>query len=438
MRQGEVNVITLGCAKNLTDSEQLMKMFASAGYQVRHDPRRVTGEIVVVNTCGFIAAAQEESINMILSLVQAKNKGQIRKLFVMGCLSERFRGDLEKELPEVDAFYGKFDWKKILSELGHGHKAMLGDRLLTTPRHYAYVKISEGCNQHCSYCAIPLITGAMKSRSIQEIVHEVKELVSKGCREFQLIAQDLTSYGRDIKGHSLLPELLLRLSDLQGVQWIRLHYAYPTLFPLEILPIIRERDNLCKYLDIALQHGSDHILRLMRRGITQQATKALIQQIRDEVPGIVLRTTFMVGHPGETEQDFEELLHFAEEVRFERMGAFVYSHEKDTYSYQHYQDDIPMKVKLSRYERLMDLQLAIGESFSKSLVGKELEVVIDRHEKGYYVGRTQYDSPEVDPEVIVYEKEGSNRLQVGSFYPMKIVGTESFDLVAQPIISTKH
>ena len=315
---------------------------------------------------------------------------------------------------------------------------MLGDRLLTTPRHYAYVKISEGCNQHCSYCAIPLITGAMKSRSIQEIVHEVKELVSKGCREFQLIAQDLTSYGRDIKGHSLLPELLLRLSDLQGVQWIRLHYAYPTLFPLEILPIIRERDNLCKYLDIALQHGSDHILRLMRRGITQQATKALIQQIRDEVPGIVLRTTFMVGHPGETEQDFEELLHFAEEVRFERMGAFVYSHEKDTYSYQHYQDDIPMKVKLSRYERLMDLQLAIGESFSKSLVGKELEVVIDRHEKGYYVGRTQYDSPEVDPEVIVYEKEGSKRLQVGSFYPMEIMGTESFDLVAQPIISTKH
>lgn len=434
MRQGEVNIVTMGCAKNLIDSEQLMRMFATAGYKVRHDPRRITGEIVVVNTCGFIAAAQEESINTILSFVHAKNKGQIRKLIVMGCLSERFRGELQKEIPEVDAFYGKFDWKQILQDLGHGHTAMLGDRLLTTPKHYAYVKISEGCDQHCSYCAIPIITGAMKSRPLVDIVHEVDELSREGCREFQLIAQDLTSYGQDTAGHSLLPELLLRLSDLPNVHWLRLHYAYPTRFPYEILPIIRERDNICKYLDIALQHASDRVLRLMRRGITEKATRELIQRIREEVPGIVLRTTFMVGHPGETEEDFDALLRFTDEMRFQRMGAFIYSHERDTYSFRHYQDDIPKEVKLSRYEQLMDLQLAIGEEFSRSLVGSVQEVVIDRYEQGYYVGRTQYDSPEVDPEVLIYEDTLPKKLQVGHFYPMRIVDTEGFDLIAEPIV----
>lgn len=434
MRQGEVNIITLGCAKNLIDSERLMRMFASVGYQVRHDPKRITGEIVVVNTCGFIASAQEESINTILSLIQAKNRGQISKLYVMGCLSERFRGDLKKELPELDAIYGKFDWKKMLSDLGFGHKAMLGERILTTPKHYAYVKIAEGCDQHCSYCAIPIITGKMHSRTINEIVHEVQELSNTGTTEFQLIAQDLTSYGRDISSrNSMLAELLCRLSDLPKVHWLRLHYAYPTQFPYEILPVMRERDNICKYLDIALQHSSDNVLRWMRRGITQKETKLLLRRIREEVPNIAIRTTFMVGHPGESEADFEDLLHFTEEMKFERMGAFIYSHERDTYCYRHYQDDIPQEVKLNRYEQLMNLQLTIGETYSNSLVGSIQEIIIDRHEDGYYIGRTQYDSPEVDPEVLIYEDSLNKKIRIGSYHRMKIVSTEGFDLIAKPL-----
>lgn len=433
MRQGEVNVITLGCSKNLVDSEQLMRLFARAGYTVRHDPKRITGEIVVVNTCGFIAAAQEESVNTILSLIEAKKKGQIAKLYVMGCLGERFRADLEKELPEVDAIYGKFDWRKILTALGHAHLTMLGDRLISTPQHYAYLKISEGCDQKCSYCAIPIITGKMHSRPVEEIVAEVSALAARGVSEFQVIAQDLTSYGRDLGGKVQLRDLLLRLSDLPGVHWIRLHYAYPTQFPFEILPVIRERDNICKYLDIALQHASDKILKLMHRGIDCTQTEELIAQIRNEVPGIALRTTFIVGHPGETEEEFRTLLDFTERMRFERMGAFIYSHEQDTFSFKHYQDDVPEQIKLDRLAELMELQADIGATFSHSLVGSTQEVLIDHHESDYYIGRTQYDSPAVDPEVIIPEALCRGRLRKGQYYNTEIVDTEGFDLIAKPL-----
>lgn len=433
MRKGEVNVITLGCAKNLVDSERLLKMFLSAGYRVRHDPERITGEIVVVNTCAFIASAQEESINTILGLIQAKNQGKIARLYVMGCLGERFRSDLKAELPEIDAVYGKFDWKKLLDDLGLAHNVMLGERVITTPRHYAYVKVSEGCDRHCSYCAIPLITGPMKSREIADVVKEVEHLTIQGVTEFLLIAQDLTAYGRDFGGKTLLGDLLLRLSDLPRVRRLRLHYAYPTSFPLEILPIIRERGNICKYLDLALQHSSNRMLQLMRRGITSEETSDLLLRIRQEVPHIVLRTTFMVGHPGETEEDFENLLQFVEMTRFERMGAFIYSHEQGTYSYKHYRDDVPEGVKHARYEKLMTLQQSFGEAFSRSLIGSLQEVVVDRCEDDYYVGRTPYDSPEVDPEVLIPMRGLEKKLRIGSYYKMEIIGNEGFDLVARPV-----
>lgn len=434
MRKNEVNVITLGCSKNLVDSERLMRLFSAAGYTVRHDPKRITGEIVVINTCGFIGAAQEESINTILSFIRAKEEGRIGKLFVMGCLSERFRGDLKEELPEVDGIYGKFDWKQLVQDLGRSFTPITEEsRIITTPRHYAYLKISEGCDRTCSYCAIPLITGKHKSRSISSLEEEVMQLVSDGCSEFQLIAQDLTYYGRDFDGKGHLAELLDRLSSIEGVHRLRLHYAYPAHFPYEILPLIRERDNICNYLDIALQHGTDHMLRMMRRGITQQETEALLERIRTEVPGIVLRTTLMVGHPGETEEDFKALINFVERMKFERMGAFAYSHEKDTYAERHYQDEIAEETKLSRLEQLMAVQESIADQFSQSLVGSVQEVVIDRREEEYLIGRTQYDSPEVDPEVLIPLSEAHRGLHVGGYYSMKIVGTEGFDLIAHPI-----
>lgn len=433
MHRGEVNIITLGCSKNLVDSEQLIRLFASSGYRVRHDPKRITGEIVVVNTCGFIAAAQEESINTILGFVEAKKSGRIAKLIVMGCLSERFRDELESEIPEVDAFYGKFDWHKMLSDLGVATRAILGERTLTTPHHYAYMKISEGCNRHCSYCAIPIITGNMKSRPISELVQEGKTLASKGVTEIQLIAQDLTSYGSDIGKKGALRDLLLSLSDIKGIRRIRLHYAYPTGFPREIIPVIRERENICHYLDIALQHASNKMLRLMRRGITKEETIDLIQYIRSEVPDIVLRTTMMVGHPGEEEKDFDELLDFVESIRFERLGAFAYSHEKDTYAYKYYEDNVPQEIKAARLEQLMNCQEPIGASFSNSLIGKQMEVLIDRTESDYYIGRTVYDSPEVDPEVLI-PKEQTKGLLTGHYYMCEITATEGFDLVAHPII----
>ena len=411
MRKNKVDIITLGCSKNLVDSEQLMRQFVANGYTVEHDPHKINGEIVVVNTCGFIGDAQEESINMILELGEQKQKGRIGKLFVMGCLSERFLKDLEKELPE---------------DLGKSyHQELATDRVLTTPRHYAYVKIGEGCNRTCSYCSIPIITGAYQSRPMDEIVDEVRGLVAQGVKEFQMIAQDLTFYGLDRYKRMALPELVERVSDIPGVEWIRLHYGYPSHFPYDLLPVMRERDNVCKYMDIALQHISDPMLRMMRRNITKAETYELLERMRREVPGIHLRTTLMVGHPGETEQDFEELIRFVKDIRFERMGAFAYSHEEGTYAYQHYKDEIPQEVKQDRLDYLMRVQEGISADVNASKVGQTFRVIVDREEEDFYVGRTQYDSPEVDPEILISK---DTPLSPGSFYQVKVIDAQAFDL----------
>ena len=426
MRKNKVDIITLGCSKNLVDSEQLMRQFVANGYTVEHDPHKINGEIVVVNTCGFIGDAQEESINMILELGEQKQKGRIGKLFVMGCLSERFLKDLEKELPEVDRFYGKFNWKELISDLGKSyHQELATDRVLTTPRHYAYVKIGEGCNRTCSYCSIPIITGAYQSRPMDEIVDEVRGLVAQGVKEFQMIAQDLTFYGLDRYKRMALPELVERVSDIPGMEWIRLHYGYPSHFPYDLLPVMRERDNVCKYMDIALQHISDPMLRMMRRNITKAETYELLERMRREVPGILLRTTLMVGHPGETEQDFEELIRFVKDIRFERMGAFAYSHEEGTYAYQHYKDEIPQEVKQDRLDYLMRVQEGISADVNASKVGQTFRVIVDREEEDFYVGRTQYDSPEVDPEILISK---DTPLSPGSFYQVKVIDAQAFDL----------
>ncbi len=426
MRKNKVDIITLGCSKNLVDSEQLMRQFVANGYTVEHDPHKINGEIVVVNTCGFIGDAQEESINMILELGEQKQKGRIGKFFVMGCLSERFLKDLEKELPEVDRFYGKFNWKELISDLGKSyHQELATDRVLTTPRHYAYVKIGEGCNRTCSYCSIPIITGAYQSRPMDEIVDEVRGLVAQGVKEFQMIAQDLTFYGLDRYKRMALPELVERVSDIPGMEWIRLHYGYPSHFPYDLLPVMRERDNVCKYMDIALQHISDPMLRMMRRNITKAETYELLERMRREVPGIHLRTTLMVGHPGETEHDFEELIRFVKDIRFERMGAFAYSHEEGTYAYQHYKDEIPQEVKQDRLDYLMRVQEGISADVNASKVGQTFRVIVDREEEDFYVGRTQYDSPEVDPEILISK---DTPLSPGSFYQVKVIDAQAFDL----------
>ena len=426
MRKNKVDIITLGCSKNLVDSEQLMRQFVANGYTVEHDPHKINGEIVVVNTCGFIGDAQEESINMILELGEQKQKGRIGKLFVMGCLSERFLKDLEKELPEVDRFYGKFNWKELISDLGKSyHQELATERVLTTPRHYAYVKIGEGCNRTCSYCSIPIITGAYQSRPMEEVVDEVRGLVAQGVKEFQMIAQDLTFYGLDRYKRMALPELVERVSDIPGVEWIRLHYGYPSHFPYDLLPVMRERANVCKYMDIALQHISDPMLKMMRRNITKAETYELLERMRREVPGIHLRTTLMVGHPGETEQDFEELIRFVKDIRFERMGAFAYSHEEGTYAYQHYKDEIPQEVKQDRLDYLMRVQEGISADVNASKVGQTFRVIVDREEEDFYVGRTQYDSPEVDPEILISK---DTPLSPGSFYQVKVIDAQAFDL----------
>lgn len=426
MRKNKVDIITLGCSKNLVDSEQLMRQFKANGYQVEHDPHKINGEIVVVNTCGFIGDAQEESIEMILELGEAKKQGRIGKLFVMGCLSERFMNDLVQELPEVDHFYGKFNWKELISDLGKAyHEELAHDRVLTTPKHYAYLKIGEGCNRTCSYCSIPLITGAYQSRPIEDLVEEVKLLVGRGVKEFQLIAQDLTYYGLDLYKRMALPELVERISDVKGVEWIRLHYGYPAHFPLDLLRVMRERENVCKYMDIALQHISDNMLKLMRRNITKAQTYELMQRMREEVPGIHLRTTLMVGHPGETEADFEELLEFVRKMRFERMGAFAYSHESGTYAYQHYEDNIPEEIKQERLDILMRAQERISLAANNSKIDKTFKVMLDREEEDFYIGRTEYDSPEVDPEVLISKEQV---LKPGNFYQVLIEDAQPFEL----------
>jgi len=432
MRRNHIDIITMGCSKNLVDSELLMKQLEANGYHCTHDAKRPQGEIVVVNTCGFIADAKQESIDMILSLAQAKEQGRIGRLLVMGCLSQRYKQELEAEIPEVDKYYGKFDFKQLLADLGKAEvPGCIGHRTLTTPHHYAYLKISEGCDRHCAYCAIPVITGHHVSRPVEDILSEVRRLVGEGVKEFQVIAQELTYYGVDIDGRQHLAELISRMADIKGVRWIRLHYAYPAHFPYELLSVMREKSNVCRYLDIALQHISDHMLERMHRHVTKAETYELISRLRREVPGIHIRTTLMVGFPGETEEDFEELMEFTRWARFERMGAFAYSEEEDTYSGMHYQDDVPDDVKQRRLDRLMRLQQQISAEVEAEKVGQRMTVVIDRKEGSYYVARTEFCSPEVDPEVLIPAAE--RRLRVGSFYEVEITDSEEFDLYATVI-----
>lgn len=428
MKRNKIDIISLGCSKNLVDSEHLIRQLQAAGYTVEHNSSHIDGEIVVVNTCGFIADAQQESINTILALGEAKRQGRIRKLLVMGCLSERFMADLTQELPEVDHFYGKFNWKQVLNDLGKSYRHDLAsDRTLTTPPHYAYLKISEGCNRFCAFCAIPLITGRHKSVPMQQLLDETRNLVDRGVKEFNVIAQDLSSYGTDLTGKMMLPELIDKMAAIPGVEWIRLHYAYPTQFPWDILTVMAQHPNVCNYLDIALQHISDKVLTAMRRHIGRDDTLRLIERMRREVPGIHLRTTLMVGFPGEGDREFDELMDFARQARFERMGAFAYSEEAGTWAAQHLSDDIPQDVKNARLEALMALQEDISMETQQSKVGTTQRVIIDREEDEFYVGRTQYDSPEVDPEVLITK---TTSLLPGNFYNVNITSALPFELMA--------
>ena len=432
MRKNTVDIITLGCSKNLVDSEKLMRQLEKNGYKVTHDSSCPQGEIVVINTCGFIGDAKEESINTILEFCQAKEEGRLKQLYVMGCLSERYLNDLQVEIPQVDKFYGKFNWSELLSDLGKiYYKEDAIERHLTTPKHYAYLKISEGCNRKCAYCAIPIITGPHISRPVEEILSEVKALVAKGVKEFQVISQELTYYGVDLYKKQMLPDLIEQMSEIPGVKWIRLHYAYPAHFPQELFRVMREHDNVCKYMDIALQHISDNMLQRMHRHVTKEETYTLIEQFRKEVPGIHLRTTLMVGYPGETEIDFEELKEFVRKVRFDRMGAFAYSEEEGTYSAKHYKDNIPQEVKQQRLDELMAIQQEISNELSHAKIGKEFQVIIDRKEGDYYIGRTEFDSPEVDPEVLI--KQEGKILRIGSFHRVKVYDADDFDLYATVI-----
>ena len=444
MIKNQIDVITLGCSKNLVDSEKLMKLLEESGYTLSHNPAKVNGEIVVINTCGFIGDAKEESINMILEVCELKAKRRVRKVFVMGCLSERYMAELGDEIPQVDKYYGKFDWVNLIKDLGdlgqriensfpcrEGWGGSLLDRVQTTPKHYAYVKISEGCDRTCAYCAIPIITGRHVSRPMEEIVEEVRLLVSKGVTEIQLIAQDLTYYGVDLYRKQSIAELVERISDVEGLKWVRLHYGYPTHFPMDLLRVMRERDNVCKYLDIALQHVNTNVLKRMRRNITKEETIALLRNIRQEVPGIYLRTTLMVGFPGETDEEFEELVQFVKDMRFERMGAFAYSEEEGTYAAEQYEDDIEDDVKQTRLDRLMRIQQRIAEEVSAASIGKTMQVVIDREEGNYYIGRTQYDSPEVDPEVLLLKTE--SEVEMGQYYKVEITSADEFDLYGKVI-----
>ncbi len=427
MKKNRIDVITLGCSKNLVDSERLLKRFEDCGYEVAHDSDHVCGEVVVINTCGFIGDAKEESINTILEYVEAKRERRIKHLFVMGCLSERYFADLKMEIPEVDKFYGKFNWNELIEDLKLTYPPTKPfDRHLTTPRHYAYLKISEGCNRFCAFCAIPLITGRHTSVPMEQLEEEVRMLVSRGVKELNVIAQDLSSYGTDLYGRMALPELVERLAAIEGVEWIRLHYAYPTQFPYDILPVMARHSNVCSYLDIALQHISDKVLANMRRHITKEQTLELLARLRREVPGIHIRTTLMVGFPGEGEAEFEELKDFVRTARFDRMGAFAYCEEDDTYAAKHYDDDTPQEVKDARLTEIMEIQEQIALELNEAKVGTNVKVIIDREDSDYYVGRTEHDSPEVDPEVLV---EKTRKLNVGDFYNVRITGAMPFELI---------
>lgn len=430
MKKKHIDIITLGCSKNLVDSETLMTLFEHNGYECTHDSESPRGEIVVVNTCGFIEDAKQESIDTILELAQAKDEGRIGSLYVMGCLSQRYRGELEAEIPQVDRWYGKFDYRQLVADLNAGNAVTCsGVRHITTPRHYAYIKISEGCDRHCAYCAIPIMTGRHVSRPMDEILDEVRMLAASGTREFQVIAQELTYYGVDIDGRQGIAELIDRMAQIEGVEWIRLHYAYPAHFPWNLLEVMNRRKNVCKYLDIALQHISDNMLTRMRRNVTKQDTMEMIERMRREVPGIHIRTTLMVGFPGETDDDFNELVDFVKWARFERMGAFAYSEEEGTYSADSYEDDVPAEVKQKRLDRLMRIQQRISGEIEAEKVGKVMRVVVDRTEGDYYIARTEFCSPEVDPEVLIKAEKG-RELQIGQFYDVRITDSEDFDLYA--------
>ncbi len=447
MRKGEIDIITLGCSKNLVDAERLMRQLELAGYRCVHDSSMPKGEIAIINTCGFIGDAKEESIEMILQFAQRKTQGKLRKLYVMGCLSQRYREELPTEIPEVDKWFGKFDYMGIVEECAQFRERPAGyslefegkeyERMLTTPKHYTYLKIAEGCNRYCSYCAIPLITGKFTSRRLEEILDEVRWLVGEGVKEFNVIAQDLSSYGLDLYGEHRLAQLIDEMAQIEGVEWIRLHYAYPTDFPYDILPVMAKHHNVCKYMDIALQHCSSNVLEKMRRHITCEEQNALIERIRQEVPGICIRTTLLVGHPGETEADFNELCEWVKKMRFDRMGAFAYSEEEGTFAARHYQDDIPQEEKERRVETLMAIQQEISSEILSHMVGTQQRIVIDREEQNYYIGRTQYDSPEVDCEVLIEKtgfgnpEAGSQTLKIGHFYTVTIIKSEDFDLYAQ-------
>ncbi|GAA3000372.1 30S ribosomal protein S12 methylthiotransferase RimO [Prevotella corporis] len=429
MRKNQIDIITMGCSKNLVDSELLMKQLEANGYKCMHDSQHPQGEIAVINTCGFIESAKEESVNTILDFVNRKNNGQLSKLYVMGCLSQRYQKELEEDIPEVDRFYGKFNFKQLLSDLGKAEiPSCDGSRSLTTPHHYAYIKIAEGCDRQCAYCAIPLITGKHRSRPIDDILDEVSMLAANGTKEFQIIEQELTYYGVDFDGKRHVTELISRMAAIPGVEWIRLHYAYPNQFPMDLLDVIREKPQVCKYLDVALQHISDHMLTRMRRNVTKEQTLDFVKSIREKVPGIHIRTTLMVGFPGETEEDFKELMDFVRWARFERMGAFAYSHEEGTYGAKHYKDDVPEDVKQCRLNKLMALQQDISAEIEAEKVGKTLKVIIDRKEGDYYVGRSEFCSPDVDPEVLI---KAGKRLRVGNFYNVLITDSDEFDLYGE-------
>lgn len=441
MRKGEIDIITLGCSKNLVDAERLMRQLELAGYRCVHDSSMPKGEIAIINTCGFIGDAKQESIDMILQFAERKIQGKLRKLYVMGCLSQRYASELPNEIPEVDGWFGKFDYMGIVEECIKTRmnntstnycqaSTSAYERTLTTPKHYAYLKIAEGCNRYCSYCAIPLITGKFTSRPIPEILEEVKWLVGQGVKELNIIAQDLSSYGLDIYGEHKLAQLVDEIAQVEGLEWIRLHYAYPTDFPYDLLPVMAKHNNVCKYLDIALQHCSSHMLKMMRRHITREEQDALIQRIRSEVPGICIRTTLLVGHPGETEKDFEELCDWIKLMRFERLGAFAYSEEEGTFAERHYADDIPQEEKERRVETIMAIQQNISAEILCQMVATKQRIVIDSEDQNYYIGRTQYDSPEVDCEVLI-EKAGNKSLQIGEYYTVTIIRSEDFDLYAR-------
>ena len=428
MKKNRIDIITMGCSKNLVDSEHLMRQLEECGYEVTHDDDEPCGEIAVINTCGFIGDAKQESINMILEFCRRKEEGELNRLYVMGCLSERYLDELRAEISQVDKFYGKFNWIGLLDDLKQQfHEAIAEERVLTTPGHYAYVKISEGCNRHCAYCAIPIITGSHKSRPIEEIESEVRYLVSKGVKEFQIIAQELTYYGIDIYKKQSIAELVERISDIEGVEWIRLHYAYPSNFPYDLLRVMRERKNVCKYLDIALQHVSTKVLKKMQRHVTKEDTYALVEKMRAEVPGISLRTTMMVGFPGETDKEFEELIEFVKWAKFDRLGAFAYCEEEGTYAAENYKDRISRKKKQERLDRLMEVQQRISQKLNDAKIGNIYRTIIDRIEGDYYVGRTEHDSPEVDIEVLI--EKSRRELTIGKFYDVRIVDAAEFDLI---------